>query len=164
MKKLASLRDYLLSSPLQLQADDLQPATLEAREPSALRRRGVDRPHVRRAAARMDDVVGAARHTAAVPAVVEVDVERRVDRDVRVQAVRRLPRPVANAGHELAVGRGRQHRHLVAVADHLVALVGDADTDPFLFFLLLVPGTRGSGTVPWWIVKSGAGDTIRGRC
>ena len=39
-----------------------------------------------------------------------------MDRDRRVQARRRLPGAVADAGDELAVGAGRVQRHAAAVA------------------------------------------------
>ena len=75
----------------------------EAREPPALRFVGVDRERLEAAAAGMRDVVGAAAERAPVPGVDEIEHQRRVNGDRRVQAARRLPRAIAHAGDELAV-------------------------------------------------------------
>src|SRR6185503_2811926 len=54
----------------------------------------------------MRDVILAAAERAFVPGVVEVEHERGVDADGRLEAVRRLPRAVADAGHAFAVRAG----------------------------------------------------------
>ena len=64
----------------------------------------------------MRDVIGAAAEGAVVPGVDQIEDERRVDRDRRVQAVRRLPRAVADAGDEFALRAGRMQRDAAAIA------------------------------------------------
>ena len=73
-------------------------ARLEAGQPPRLRLVGVDREGVVAAPAGMRDMVDAAADRAARPAVVDVEDQRRVDRQRRVQARRRLPGLEADAG------------------------------------------------------------------
>ncbi len=76
------------------------PIGVEPAGPTGLGLVGVDGQAVVGAAARVGDVVGAAAQRTAAPAVDEVEHERGVDPDRRVQRRGRLPRPVAHAGHE----------------------------------------------------------------
>src|SRR5260370_18597036 len=71
--------------------------SIETRNPPALRRRRIHGPVVRGTAARMYHVVSAAENGSPIPLVVDVEVERRVNADRRVKALRRLPRPGTTA-------------------------------------------------------------------
>ena len=74
----------------------------EARKAAAFGLEGVDREGLVVAAAGVHHVVLAAAETALHPAVDEVEDERRVHADRRVQRRGRLPGAVAHAGDELA--------------------------------------------------------------
>ena len=74
----------------------------EARQAPALGLVGVDREGVVVAPARMRDVVLAAAERALHPGVDQVEGQRRVHADRRVQRRRRAPGAVAHAGDELA--------------------------------------------------------------
>ncbi len=82
----------------------------EAREAAPLGLEGVDGEALEAAAARVSHVVLAAAEAAAHPRVDEVERQRRVHADVRVEAARRLPGPVAHAGHVLADAPGGLER------------------------------------------------------
>ena len=71
-------------------------------------------------------MIDAAAHRALVPRVHDVEHERRVHRNRRMQAARRLPGAIADAGDELADRPGRMQRHAPAVAGDDVARVGHA--------------------------------------
>src|SRR5262245_17525218 len=73
----------------------------EAREPPALGFVGVHREMLEVAAAGMRDVIRAACDRTPGPAVVEIEHERRVDRDRRMQTRRGLPRAEAHAADVL---------------------------------------------------------------
>ena len=88
----------------------------ESRQPPALRLVGIDREVLVAAAAGMRDVIDAAADRPLVPGVDDVEDERRVHRNRRVQAARRLPGPIADAGDELAARARRMQRHSPAVA------------------------------------------------
>src|SRR6266508_3069890 len=88
--------------------------TKKARVAAALGLVGVHREGGGVASAGVHNVVSAAADTAAVPGVHDVEYERRVDADSRVQATRRLPRTVADAGDIFGVGAGRVQRDCVA--------------------------------------------------
>ncbi len=60
--------------------------------------------------ARVGHVVRAAANAPVVPGVQQVEDERGVNRNRRVQTTRRLPRPIPNAGNELAVSSRRVER------------------------------------------------------
>ena len=80
---------------------------LEARQAARLGLVGVDRLGVVVAPAGMGDVIDAAAERAAVPGVDEVEGQRRVDRDGRVQAeagCQALKRTPATASPERPVG------------------------------------------------------------
>ena len=94
--------------------------------PAALGLEGVDGKCRRIQPARMADVVRAAAQRAALPSVDKIEHQRRVDRDRRVQAARRLPGPVTHAGHEFALRPRRMQRHFAAVARDDVSRVGHA--------------------------------------
>ncbi len=107
---------------------------LKAREPAAFRLVGVDRKRLEAAAAWVRDVIGAAAERALVPRVDEVEHERRVDADRRMEAAWRLPRAIADARHELARRAGRLQRNRAAVAGEEMARfghAGDLDLQPF---------------------------------
>lgn len=73
----------------------------EPRRPPAFRFERVDRIESRIQSPRMIDVVPAAPQRTPVDAVDDVKHQRRVDRNRRMQAARRLPRPIPQTGHEL---------------------------------------------------------------
>src|SRR5579872_5441337 len=85
-------------------------ARLEAGEPARLRFVGVDREGLVIAAAGMGDVIGAAAERPTGPAIVDIEDERRIDREHRMQARARLPGFVADAGDGGAGPLGRRHR------------------------------------------------------
>src|SRR5690606_17827808 len=74
----------------------------------------------------VNDVVGAAGHGAPRPRIVNVDVERTVHANGRMEARRGLPRSVSNPADELAVRSGGTKRYFPTVAQHLVALFDEA--------------------------------------
>ena len=94
---------------------------VESRNPPAFGGGRIDRTIVGRAPAGVDDVIGAAGDRTLVPAVVEVEMQRAVNADRRVQARRRLPGAIADAANLLARGAGRLERQLHAVAADEVA-------------------------------------------
>ena len=103
---------------------------LEARAPPRLRLVGVYREGLVVAPARMGHVIDAAAERAAAPAVENVEGERRVDVDVRMQGVRQLPGLEAHAGDELAGPAGRDQRHAAAIAgDQMAVRVQSVDLD-----------------------------------
>ena len=63
----------------------------------------------------MRDVIGAAAQAAFVPSVVEVEHQRRVDADGGLEAIRRLPRAIADASDGFAIGPGRMQRNAAAI-------------------------------------------------
>ena len=67
---------------------------------------GVDGKALVIAAARVRDVIGAAADGAALPGIHDIEDQRRMDADGGVQARRRLPGAIADAGDELAIGSG----------------------------------------------------------
>ena len=69
----------------------------------------------------MRDVVGAAADAAAAPGVHNIQDQRRVDTDGRVQATRGLPGAITDTGHIFTVGAGRMKRE---------GYTGDADDVP----------------------------------
>src|SRR5258706_7381720 len=77
-------------------------------------------------AARMRDMIGAAGHGAPGPAIVQVERQRRVDRDRGLQARRRLPRAVAYAADVLARRTRARHRYAPAVAGDDITLLVEA--------------------------------------
>ena len=80
--------------------------------------------------ARMRDVIFAATRGAAHPAVEQVEHQRRVHADRRMQRRRRLPRAVAHGGDELADAPGRAQRHAPPVAgDHIAVRRQSRDLD-----------------------------------
>ncbi len=102
-------------------AGDLHPSRrvadrLEAREPPALGLVRVDGEGLEAPAAGMRDVIRAAAKRPLVPRIDEIECERRVNADGRVQAARRVPRPIANAGDELADGPRWMQGNRAAVA------------------------------------------------
>ena len=77
-------------------------------------------------AARMRDVVSAPAKGALHPGVEQVKHQRRMDRNGRMEARRRLPRAEADASHELPLHAGRMQRHLAAIAGDDVASIDQA--------------------------------------
>ena len=74
------------------------PMRLEPGQTPALGLQLVDREELVVAPGRMHHVVGAAAHRAAAPAVDQIEAQRRMHADGRVQAGRRLPGAEAHAG------------------------------------------------------------------
>ena len=76
----------------------------------------------------MGHVVLAAAQRALHPGVHNVEGQRRMDADGRVQAARRVPGLVSHTGHKLAHGAGALQRQRLAIAgDHIAALVEPLD-------------------------------------
>ena len=98
----------------------------EPRQAPAFRLVRVDRKDVEVPSSGMRDVVDAAAHRALVPCVQDVEHQRRVHRNRRMQAARRLPCPIAHAGDELADRSRGMQRHAPAVARDDVARAGHA--------------------------------------
>jgi len=94
----------------------------EARAAAAFGLERVARAIVVGAAARVRDEVGAASERAAGPGVDEVEGQRRVHADARVQRARQLPGAVADARDVLAGGAGGMQVDRVLVARDDVAL------------------------------------------
>src|SRR5688572_2136762 len=95
----------------------------EAGEPSALGFVGVHGEALEVAPARVRDVIGAARDGAARPAVIEVERQRRIDWNRRMQARGRQPCAITNAADELARAPRLPERHAPTVAADDVPLV-----------------------------------------
>src|SRR5262249_40625984 len=89
---------------------------LESGETAGLRLIGVDREGLVVAAARMRDVIDAAAERTAVPGVINVEGERRMHPDGRLQSRRQVPRLEADARGIFTGAAGRRHRHTAAVA------------------------------------------------
>src|SRR5581483_1061105 len=70
----------------------------------------------------MRDVIGEAGNGALIPGVVEIEPERRVHADRRMQARSRLPRAETHTGDELAFGAGAREREAAAVARDEITL------------------------------------------
>ena len=78
-------------------------------------------------------MVGTAAQRAMVPGIDDIEHQRLVDADRRMQTIGRLPSPVADAGDVLTHRAGRVQRHAAAVAGDDVAAVGhsrDFDLQP----------------------------------
>ncbi len=124
---------------------------LEPREPAALRFVRVDRKGLEAAPARMGDVIGAAAKRALVPRVDEIEDQRGVHRDGGVQAARRLPCAVADAGHELAGRARRVQRNRAAVAGEEVPRFrhsGNLDLQPLDRRVHVSDGAAGARLFP----------------
>src|SRR3954462_1551255 len=89
---------------------------LEAGEAARLCLVGVDRKGFVVAPARMRDMVDAAAERAAAPAIIDVEGERRLHLDGRMQRGCGLPRLEADAGDILPGPPGRGERNTAAVA------------------------------------------------
>jgi len=96
----------------------------EPREPAAFRFVTVHREGLEVPSAGMRDVIDAAAERAVVPGVHEVEHERRVHRDRRMQTIGRLPRTIPDAGDIFARPSGRMQRHTPAVARHDMTRAG----------------------------------------
>ena len=83
----------------------------EPREPPRFGFVRVDGKRVVVAAAGMRDVIRAAADRALRPAIDEIEVQRRLHADRRMQRGRGTPRTKAHAGDELAGNAGRRQRH-----------------------------------------------------
>ena len=95
---------------------------------------GIDRHAVVVAAAGMGDVVCAATDRPAVPGIVDVEDERRVDADGGMQRIGRLPGAISHAGNIFSGGSRGTQRQAPAVAGDGMALVvqpRDLDLQPF---------------------------------
>ena len=100
-------------------------ALVAAREPLAAPGGGFEagqRRALERAALGVPDVVGAGAERAPSPAIDDVEVERVVDAEVGVEAVRRGPGPEANPGDPQVLVLGRAQGQDLAVDQHGVAL------------------------------------------
>src|SRR3954470_4072765 len=98
------------------------PKPVETGDAAAFGRGGIDGSVIVRPATRMDYVIGRAGDRALVPAIIQVEAQRSVSTDRRVQARRRLPRAVAHATYILAARSGRGERQLDPVDGHRMSL------------------------------------------
>lgn len=94
----------------------------ETRHAPALRFVGVDRQRFVIAPAGMGDVVLATAQRTLHPGVEQVEHQRRMHRDRRLQAVGRLPSAEAHTRDKLANPSGRLQRHRNAIAGQQIAL------------------------------------------
>jgi len=78
----------------------------EACHAAAFGFKGVDGECLKTAAAGVGDMIGASGDGALIPGIDDVENQRRVNADGRMQAVRRLPGAVTEAGDEFAVAAG----------------------------------------------------------
>src|SRR6186997_3424632 len=102
----------------------------EAREPPALGFVGVHGEALEVSPARVRNVIGAASDGTARPAVVEIERERRVHGNGRMQARGGPPRAIAHAADELAgVARWRERHPPAVAADDVAAVVEPAHRD-----------------------------------
>src|SRR5689334_7996818 len=83
------------------------PRAAEARAPSSFGFERVDGTRLVVATTRMRDMVDAARDASACPTIDEIECERRMHLDVRMQAARRLPSAEAHAAHAVGLERNR---------------------------------------------------------
>src|SRR6266581_727354 len=95
--------------------------TLEPGEASRLCLVGIDRKGLIVATAWMCDVVDAAAKRATTPAIIDVEGERRLHRDGRMQRGRQLPGLEADAGSIFLRASGRGERNPAAIAGDDVA-------------------------------------------
>src|SRR6187431_1893143 len=77
------------------------PHVVETGNPPTLGGCRVDRSHLGGTTTGVNDVIGAARDRALIPAIVNVDVQRSVDADRRVEARRGLPGAITHAANPL---------------------------------------------------------------
>src|SRR6478752_595979 len=103
------------------------PHVVEAGNPSTFGGRRVDRPHFVGSTTGVNDVIRATRDRALVPVIVDVDVQRPVDADGRVQAGRGLPGAVTHAANSLPQNAGGLERQWVAVDRDHVAPLGETE-------------------------------------
>ncbi len=82
----------------------------------------VDRVGVEAASAGMGDKVGTAAQYAIAPGIHDVENQRRIHANGRMQGRGRVPCFVANARHVLTLGAAAAERHPAAVADQDVAI------------------------------------------
>src|SRR5262245_48167854 len=94
---------------------------LEARQAARFRFVRVDREGLVVAPTGMGDVIDAAAERVAAPAVIDVEGERGVHVDGRMQRRRQLPGLEADAGDILAGAAGRGERQASSVAGHGMA-------------------------------------------
>src|SRR5215211_842679 len=95
----------------------------EARAAAGLGLVGVDRHAVVAAATGVGDVIAAAAEGPAIPGIVDVEGERRVDADGRMQRSGRLPGAIAHARDVLADRAGGAQGQAPAVAGDDMALL-----------------------------------------
>src|SRR5688572_10289000 len=95
-------------------------------EPPALGFIRVHRKTLEVAAARMRDVIRTADDCAPRPLIVEIERQRRIDWNRRMQARGWLPRAITNTGDEFAGRAGRREWHATAVARDEVTAVRQA--------------------------------------
>src|SRR6185369_4092613 len=82
---------------------------------------GIDREGLVVATAGMRDVVDTSAKRAATPAIIDIEGERRLHLDGRMQRGRELPRLEANAGNIFPRAPGRRERNAAAIAGHDMA-------------------------------------------
>src|SRR5262249_50746527 len=97
--------------PRQVEKSRRVAEILEARQAPPVRFSGVHRKGLVVGAAGMGNVVAAAAERAATPAIENIEGERGVDIDGRVQRRRQLPRFEAYAGDVFAGPAGRRQRN-----------------------------------------------------
>ncbi len=98
---------------------------VEAGDTSTFGGRRVDRSHFVGTSAGVNDVIRTTRDRPLIPAIVDVDMQRPVDADRRVEAGRRLPGTVTHAANPLPRNASGLQRQRVAVDRDQVASLGE---------------------------------------
>src|SRR5882672_5847041 len=106
----------------------------ETRQAAALRLIRIYRISGVTAAAWMSHMINASPEAAMIPRVIEIERQRRVHADGRVQAIGGLPGAIPDAGHAFAVHAGRMQRNAMAVDSYCEPIADQAarlDLKPF---------------------------------
>ena len=98
----------------------------ETRQAAALRLIRIDRKSCVTASAWMSHMINASAETATIPRVEEIERQRRMHADGRVQAIGGLPGAVTNAGDAFAVRAGGMQRNAMAVDGYGEAIADQA--------------------------------------
>ena len=97
----------------------------EARDAARLGFVGIYREGVVTAPAGMGDMIGAAADRASAPGVDQVEHQRRIHADRRVQRRRRVPSAVAHTAHKFTHLAGGLHRDHAAIAGEHMAVTDE---------------------------------------
>lgn len=86
----------------------------------------IDRKLFKVPASGVGDMIGATGDGSAVPSIVNVEYERGVDSNVRMQTFSRLPGPVSDSTDRLALPSRRDHRNPLSIARDEISVVRQA--------------------------------------